>query len=230
MMQFLPSSWEIFNVVPGATPFDPGPAVLAAANHLLHSGRLPGGGWDPARGLFGYNHSQDYVDLVLLTAAGYGWTYAADRPLPTPGRGTHPLPTNDGTHPLRVAKHVVAAALIAPTGSAVLVCLRSQVLAMTLPTSSTFGRVVLRAEDGWRFTYDGLGTVSPTSHVGAILDPGAALGTLAARPRGTQGGILRLAITRTGSLTVGVDPRPQLEAWTAPPVAAATTSPAVAAQ
>lgn len=73
MMQFLPGSWQLFNVVPGATPFDPGPAVLAAANHLRHSGALPGGGWDVSQALFGYNHSTVYVAQVLAVAADYGY-------------------------------------------------------------------------------------------------------------------------------------------------------------
>ena len=68
MMQFLPGSWQLFNVVPGASPFQPGPAVLAAAHHLRSSGALPGGGWDPGRALYGYNHSALYVAQVLALA------------------------------------------------------------------------------------------------------------------------------------------------------------------
>jgi soluble lytic murein transglycosylase-like protein len=76
MMQFLPSSWVLFNVTPGATPFDPVAAALAAANHLRVSGSLPGGWWDAARALHGYNHDWSYVQTVLRTAVDYGYVYA----------------------------------------------------------------------------------------------------------------------------------------------------------
>ncbi|HVA59540.1 MAG TPA: transglycosylase SLT domain-containing protein [Mycobacteriales bacterium] len=72
LMQFLPSSWPLFNVVAGATPFEPRPAILAAAHHLAYSGATPTG-FDPARALYGYNHSSAYVALVLRVAAGYGY-------------------------------------------------------------------------------------------------------------------------------------------------------------
>lgn len=75
LMQFLPSSWRLFTVVPGATPFDPGPAVLAAAHHLRVSGTTAAG-WDVRAALFGYNHSTAYVARVLAVAAGYGYREA----------------------------------------------------------------------------------------------------------------------------------------------------------
>ncbi|HYP22695.1 MAG TPA: transglycosylase SLT domain-containing protein [Actinomycetota bacterium] len=61
-MQFLPSTWEAYGL--GGDVHDPRDAILGAANYL-HASGAP----DDYRGaLYAYNHSDAYVDAVLLYA------------------------------------------------------------------------------------------------------------------------------------------------------------------
>ncbi|MFC4535820.1 lytic murein transglycosylase [Sphaerisporangium dianthi] len=59
-MQFMPATWRAYGM--GGDIHDTGDAVAAAANYLRASG-APG---DYRRALHAYNHSQAYVDAVLL--------------------------------------------------------------------------------------------------------------------------------------------------------------------
>lgn len=61
-MQFMPGTWAAYGM--GGDVHDTGDAVLAAANYL-HASGAPG---DYRRALYAYNHSQAYVDAVLLHA------------------------------------------------------------------------------------------------------------------------------------------------------------------
>lgn len=61
-MQFLPSTWDAYGL--GGDAHDPRDAILGAANYLRASG-APG---DYRRALYAYNHSDAYVDAVLLYA------------------------------------------------------------------------------------------------------------------------------------------------------------------
>lgn len=61
-MQFMPGTWAAYGM--GGDVHDTGDAVLAAANYLHASGAPR----DYRRALFAYNHSQAYVDAVLLHA------------------------------------------------------------------------------------------------------------------------------------------------------------------
>lgn len=71
MMQFLPSTWERFGVDADGDgrkdPFSPADAVYSAARYLAHLGVAE----DPRKALYGYNHSNDYVETVLQIAEGY---------------------------------------------------------------------------------------------------------------------------------------------------------------
>jgi hypothetical protein len=181
MMQFLPSSWTLFNLVPGATPFDPGPAVLAASRHLLSSGALPGGGFDAVAGLFGYNHSRPYGQHVLNVAAGYGYRYDATAPPDDPVRYHYPLAL---TTPADTAAGLTSASgapapLLLPTapGTAVLACVRAAVVTAATPSATAAGALVLRGEDGFLYQYTGLSAMTPGLAPGVVLEPGAALGT-----------------------------------------------------
>jgi len=62
-MQFLPSTWRRYGM--GGDIDDPHDAILGAANLL----RTAGAREDPARALFAYNHSTDYVRGVRRFAA-----------------------------------------------------------------------------------------------------------------------------------------------------------------
>jgi soluble lytic murein transglycosylase-like protein len=61
-MQFLPSTWDAYGL--GGNVYDPHDAILGAANYLHESG-APG---DYRGALYAYNHSDAYVDAVLLYA------------------------------------------------------------------------------------------------------------------------------------------------------------------
>ncbi|MET8155430.1 lytic murein transglycosylase [Sphaerisporangium sp. NPDC005289] len=61
-MQFMPATWRAYGM--GGDIHDTGDAVAAAANYLRASG-APG---DYRKALHAYNHSQAYVDAVLLHA------------------------------------------------------------------------------------------------------------------------------------------------------------------
>ena len=205
MMQFIPSSWDLYNVVPGASPFDPGPAVLAAANHLLSSGRLAGGGWDASRAVFGYNHDDTYVATVLDWAARYGYGYDPHAPPVDPVR--YRFPVTDGTpfvvggaDPIRVR---------ARRGAPVVACVRSQVLAVAPRGGGS--SVTLRGEDGWLYHYRGVTGLAPHVLVGAVLDAGAALGRVGGT--GRHRGELRFGISRGDEADKWIDPVRYLNVW-----------------
>ncbi len=213
MMQFLPDSWTRFNVVPGATPYDPRAAVLAAANHLLVSGRVDGGGWDAAQALRGYGGSTAYATTVLARAAELGYHYSpaappldATRyvfPMTPPGHyvnGHHDYPAND---------------IFTAIGTPVVACVRAEVLT-TSPVETGKGgiTVTLRGEDGWRYYYAHLALLDPSIRPGAVVEAGARLGLSGntGNARTTEPH-LHLGISRTGSVAGEINPYPYLRLW-----------------
>jgi hypothetical protein len=180
LMQFLPSSWVVFNQVPGATPFQPGPALLAAGAHLLASGTLAGGGWSATAALFGYNHSTSYVADVLAVAAADGWTAATTAPDLDPARRARPLATGGAVRYPGPGQAVLAAAV----GEPVLAVGPGLVLAVD-PTG-----VRLRLEDGWVATESGL-VALPGLRAGSPTVPG--------QPLGLATGPVRLTLARAGA-------------------------------
>jgi Transglycosylase SLT domain len=73
-MQFLPSSWSVYGVDANGDgfkdPYNPGDAIFAAARYL----RAAGAETDLRGAIFAYNHSQGYVESVLLRARLLGGT------------------------------------------------------------------------------------------------------------------------------------------------------------
>jgi Transglycosylase SLT domain len=73
-MQFLPSSWERYGVDANGDgwedPYNPADAVFAAARYLAAAG----GAKDIAGAVYAYNHSQAYVEAVMLRAQLLGGT------------------------------------------------------------------------------------------------------------------------------------------------------------
>jgi membrane-bound lytic murein transglycosylase B len=61
-MQFMPGTWRAYGM--GGDVHDPQDAVMAAANYL----RASGAPRDYRRALYAYNHSQAYVNAILLHA------------------------------------------------------------------------------------------------------------------------------------------------------------------
>ena len=207
MMQFLESSWRIFNVVPGATPFDPGPAVLAAANHLATSGRLARGGWDAAQAVFGYNHSADYVATVLGWAAQYGYRY--DPKGPPRVRVRYRFPVRGATSVM--ATGAGFATLTAATGSSVVACVRAVVLSISESGGAQGATVTLRGEDGWLYHYRHIAGVPSSMTIGAVLGAGTTLGRVGSS--GARRVRLQFGISRGDDLDRWVDPTPYLSTW-----------------
>ncbi|MBA3808802.1 MAG: lytic murein transglycosylase [Solirubrobacterales bacterium] len=73
-MQFLPSSWAQYGVDANGDgfrdPYNPADAIFAAARYL----RAAGGDTNIKAGIFSYNHSQAYVESVMLRAQLLGGT------------------------------------------------------------------------------------------------------------------------------------------------------------
>jgi hypothetical protein len=73
-MQFLPSSWESYGVDANGDgfkdPYNPADAIFAAARYL----RAAGAATDLRGAVFSYNHSQAYVESVMLRAKLLGGT------------------------------------------------------------------------------------------------------------------------------------------------------------
>jgi hypothetical protein len=73
-MQFLPSSWEGYGVDANGDgfkdPYNPADAIFAAARYL----RAAGAATDVRGAIFSYNHSQAYVESVMLRAKLLGGT------------------------------------------------------------------------------------------------------------------------------------------------------------
>ena len=73
-MQFLPSSWAQYGVDANGDgfkdPYNPADAIFAAARYL----RAAGGATNVRAAVYSYNHSQSYVDSVMLRAQLLGGT------------------------------------------------------------------------------------------------------------------------------------------------------------
>jgi hypothetical protein len=213
MMQFLPSSWRLFNTIPGASPFEPGPAVLAAARHLLSSGALPGGAWDAAKALFGYNHSVVYVHTVLTQAAAYGYRYSPAGPPMDPVRYAFPLVGAPSYGP--VHHDYPATDLFTPIGTAVRACVRAQVLRLSRTDTGKGGlSVTLRGEDGWRYYYAHLSKLTAELQPGEIVEAGQPLGF--SGDTGDAHGTpphLHFGISISGNAQGQLPPYPYLQLW-----------------
>ena len=73
--QFLPSSWEAYGA--GGDPYDYHDAIPAMARYLADHGVST----DVAQAVYAYNHSWEYVALVLGRAAYYGSVTSVPAPL-----------------------------------------------------------------------------------------------------------------------------------------------------
>ncbi|MGH7881788.1 MAG: CHAP domain-containing protein [Candidatus Dormibacteraceae bacterium] len=87
-MQFLSGTWNAFHTAaPGSSSpsiYNPGDAIYTAAHYLVHLGAAGSANLDsPAihQALFGYNHSNEYVDQVI----NYAKQYAASPTLSSSG-------------------------------------------------------------------------------------------------------------------------------------------------
>jgi hypothetical protein len=194
-MQFLPSSWAKYGIDANGDgyedPYNPADAIFAAARYLAAAG----GATNIRAAIYAYNHSQTYVDSVMLRAQLLGGTppellsaitglTESRFPVHAPSHFTDGFPTvpASGSEP----SHTVPGTTIyAPGGAPVIAVQDGQIVAVG--DSPTLGRYVsLRDAYGNTYTYAQLGSVAtlypvlePREHTAVsprIVNPGTAAG------------------------------------------------------
>jgi hypothetical protein len=194
-MQFLPSSWVRYGVDANGDgfedPYNPADAIFAAAKYLAAAG----GDTNIRTAIYAYNHSQTYVDSVMLRAQLLGGTppellsaitglTESRFPVHAPSHFTDGFPTvpASGSEP----SHTVPGTTIyAQSGAPVIAVQDGQIVA--IGDSPTLGRYVsLRDAYGNTYTYAQLGSVAalypvlePREHTAVsprIVKPGNAAG------------------------------------------------------
>jgi membrane-bound lytic murein transglycosylase B len=165
-MQFLPSSWAQYGVDASgngyADPYNPADAIFAAARYL----RAAGGQRHIRTAIFAYNHSQSYVESVMLRVQLLRATPAqllqsltalaeARFPVHAPSHFTDGFPAVPG-HPGRS----LTATAIDSSPAAPVIAVQDGTIA-AIGHSQALGRyVVLRDAYGDEYTYGHLGSVA----------------------------------------------------------------------
>jgi len=168
-MQFLPSSWAQYGVDANGDgfidPYNPADAIFAAARYL----RAAGGDTSIKAAIFSYNHSQAYVESVMLRAQLLGGTPSELLGAITGLTEAH-FPVHAAAHfsdgfPAVVAggsgapKTLVGTTIDAAAGSPVVAVQDGEIV--QIGHSSTLGRfVVLRDAFGNTYTYAQLGDIA----------------------------------------------------------------------
>ncbi len=163
-MQFLPSSWAQYGVDANGDgyrdPYNPADAIFAAARYL----KAAGGGTNIRAAVYAYNHSQAYVDSVMLRAQLLGGT-----PAELLGAVTA---LTEARFPVHAAAHfsdafpaggdggtLVGTAIYSQPGAPVIAVQDGEVA--QIGRSATLGRfLVLRDAFGNTYTYAHLGDVA----------------------------------------------------------------------
>ncbi len=168
-MQFLPSSWAQYGVDANGDgykdPYNPADAIFAAARYL----RAAGGNADIRSAVFSYNHSQAYVDSVILRAQLLGGTPSELLGAVT-GLTEARFPVHAAAHfsdgfPLATAggsqgaKPLVGTTIYAPAGAPVIAVQDGQIV--QIGESTALGHfIVLRDAYGNTYVYGRLGDVA----------------------------------------------------------------------
>jgi Transglycosylase SLT domain len=171
-MQFLPAEWAQYGVDANGDgfkdPYNPADAVFAAARYL----KAAGGDSDIRGAVFSYNHSQAYVDSVMLRAQLLGGTppellgaitglTEARFPVHAPshfGDGFTVAPVS-GTEPTHTPKTVVGTTIYSQQGAPVIAAQDGEIVGSGVTPS--LGRYVsLRDAYGNTYTYAQLGSVA----------------------------------------------------------------------
>ncbi|HEV2982522.1 MAG TPA: lytic murein transglycosylase [Solirubrobacteraceae bacterium] len=184
-MQFLPSSWALYGVDANGDgfkdPYNPADAIFAAARYL----RAAGAASDLRGAIFAYNHSQGYVESVLLRARLLGGS---------PGELLGALTgLTQGRFPVHAPSHFADGFPAAPGGSPTLpgTVVYSQArapviavqdgLIVRIGDSAQLGRFIsLRDAYGNTYTYAQLGSIA---RLYPVLQPHEAAAALTAVPR-----------------------------------------------
>ncbi len=247
-MQFLPESWAQYGVDANGDgfkdPYNPADAIFAAARYL----RAAGGSTDIKAAIFSYNHSQAYVESVMLRAQLLGGTPSELLGSLTALTEAHfpvhaPSHFSDGFATARSAsgatRTLVGTTIESQAGAPVIAVQDGEVV--QIGHSAALGRfVVLRDAFGNTYTYAELGSVAsvypvlrPRLHSTVsprISRPGAADETAPSGPA-TAGAQPRSPVSEGATVSglalgavAGLESVPAAPAPTAP-VAAARSNP-----
>jgi hypothetical protein len=164
-MQFLPSSWSIYGVDANGDgfkdPYNPADAIFAAARYLRAAGAATG----LRAAIFAYNHSQGYVESVLLRARLLGGTpgelLGALTGL-TQGRFPVHAPSHftDGFPPAAAGSGTLSGTVIYSQARAPVIAVQDG-LVVRIGHSARLGRFIsLRDAYGNTYTYAELGSIA----------------------------------------------------------------------
>jgi Transglycosylase SLT domain len=170
-MQFLPSSWAQYGVDANgagyADPYNPADAIFAAARYLTAAG----GAQNIRTAIYAYNHSQAYVEAVMLRAQLLGGTppellsaitglTESRFPVHAAAHFTDGFPTvPESGSGSSAPKMLPGTTIYAPQGAPVIAVQDGQITAVG--DSPTLGRYVsLRDAYGNTYTYAQLGSVA----------------------------------------------------------------------
>jgi hypothetical protein len=170
-MQFLPSTWAQYAVDANGDgfkdPYNPADAIFAAARYL----RAAGGDKDIRAAVYSYNHSQAYVDSVLLRAQLLGGTppellgaitglTEARFPVHAPSRFSDGFATL-AAHGSSPAKTLAGTTIYSQAGAPVIAVQDGEIVQIGSSDSPSLGRYVsLRDAYGNTYTYAQLGSVA----------------------------------------------------------------------
>jgi hypothetical protein len=165
-MQFLPSTWGLYGVDVNndgfEDPYNPADAVFAAARYLEQAGAKT----DIRAAIFAYNHSQAYVNSVLLRARLLGGTppellgaitglTEARFPVYAASHFGDGFPTTEGSSP-----HAVAGTTIYSQDGAPVIAVQDGRIARIDRASPLGPSITLEDAYGNAYTYAELGTIA----------------------------------------------------------------------
>jgi murein DD-endopeptidase MepM/ murein hydrolase activator NlpD len=165
-MQFLPSEWGQYGVDVNndgfEDPYNPADAIFAAARYL----KTAGGDTDIRAAVFSYNHSQAYVNSVLLRARLLGGTppellgaitglTEARFPVYAASHYSDGFPTTEGTSP-----HTVAGTTIYSQDGAPVIAVQDGRIVQLDKVGPLGPTISLRDAYGNTYTYAELGTIA----------------------------------------------------------------------
>jgi len=214
-MQFLPDEWTRYGVDANGDgwedPYNPADAIFAAARYL----RAAGGDTDVKAAVYSYNHSQSYVESVMLRAQLLGATPSellgaitglteARFPVHAPSHFSDGFPTAPASAG-EPAKTLVGTTIYTQPGAPVIAVQDGEVV--QVGDSPSLGRfVALRDAYGNTYVYAQLGEVAS---VYPVLEP-RLHSAVSARIAGAEQSRSRREATPSGPATAGAQPRSPL--------------------
>ncbi|HTB70986.1 MAG TPA: lytic murein transglycosylase [Solirubrobacteraceae bacterium] len=185
-MQFLPSSWATYGVDANGDgfkdPYNPADAIFAAARYL----RAAGAATDLRGAIFSYNHSQAYVESVMLRAKLLGGTLSGLLGAIT-GLTESRFPVHAKAHfndgfPTVATKSIPGTTIYSEANAPVIAVQDGKVV--QIGDSPTLGHFIsLRDAYGNTYTYAKLGSVA---QLYPVLEPHDAAGARAGRRAAAQ--------------------------------------------